>query len=463
VEERDPYLVGELVRIGEIGFQGQAEDQDPVRLDGPVGAPLVERHALVEAVERLVGAEAVVAQLLRRGLVRDDDGNLVERRAERGRNSGDRPVDQVVEPLVLRGVGTPGREAGSSTALDHGVRMLAAMTQPLDPPELDSVLEIALEAAAAPDPDPQAEPEGFMVANHDTRLHFLDWGEPTGEGTPGTTGGNEPGVLLVPGLLQPVWSWAPVARRVCRVRHAVIADLRGQGLSDAPPDGYDLEGLAGDLVAVAEGSGLLPGVPVDSVVAERRVVVAGHGFGAIVAAALARRLGPRCAGLVLVDGGWERLEVTTDLDVDAFLRGLDEPPEVLRSMDAWLADRRGFDPASWDADQERAARDAVVETAAGRVVRTVRPFVVDALVRTMFDYEPAAVMPAVDAPITVLVALGGADAMVRLSELERAAGSRTAAGGSPVRAAMFPTDAHNLMRYRPAEVSSAILGSPSAA
>ena len=89
--------------------------------------------------------------------------------------------------------------------------------------------------------------------------------------------------------------------------------------------GYDPATLAADAVAVAEGSGLLGG---------GRVVVAGHGFGAIVAVATATALGDRCAGLVLVDGGWERLEVTTDVDVDEFLRGLDEPPEVLRSLDA---------------------------------------------------------------------------------------------------------------------------------
>ena len=91
---------------------------------------------------------------------------------------------------------------------------------------------------------------------------------------------------------------------------------------------------------------------------------------------------------MLVDGGWERVEETTGLDVDEFLRGLDEPPEVLRSMDACLADRRGFDPATWDADQERAARDAVVETAAGHVLRAVRPHVVEAVVRTMFALRP---------------------------------------------------------------------------
>ena len=54
------------------------------------------------------------------------------------------------------------------------------------------------------------------------------------------------------------------------------------------------------------------------------------------------------------------------MDVEEFLRGLDEPPEVMRSMAAFLADREAFDPATWDADQERAARATVVETHAGR-------------------------------------------------------------------------------------------------
>jgi pimeloyl-ACP methyl ester carboxylesterase len=295
------------------------------------------------------------------------------------------------------------------------------------------------DAAASPPGDPGASPDGFVVhANGDVRLHFLDWGGPAG--------GDE--VLLVPGLLQPAWSWTPVARRLAPIRRTVVADLRGHGLSDAPLHGYDLASLAADAVTVAEGAGLLLHGP---------LTLAGHGFGAIVAATAAAQLGDRCAGVVLVDGGWERLEVTTDLDVDEFLRGLDEPPEVLRSMDAYLSDRRGFDPASWDADQERAARDAVVETAAGHVVRSVRPHVVDAVVRTMFDYDPATVLGAVRAPVTALVAMAAGGTGVRISELRRTAGVRAAAGLDAIRVTGYRSDGHNLMRYRPADVAVTIL------
>jgi pimeloyl-ACP methyl ester carboxylesterase len=266
-------------------------------------------------------------------------------------------------------------------------------------------------------------------------------------------------VLLLPGFLQPAWSWAPVARRLVGERRTVIADLRGQGLSDAPPDGYDLATLAEDAIAVAEASGA---IAISAADRAARIVIAGHGFGAIVAAAAAVRLGPRCAALVLVDGGWERLETTTGVDVDEFLRGLDEPPEVMRSMAAWLADRREFDPVTWDADQERAARDAVVETAAGRVVRTVRPHVVESLVRTMFEYEPAGILAQVQVPLTAVIAHGGGDARGRVAELHRVAAARIAAGPpdrEPIRVASYPDDAHNLMRYRPADVAAAILGS----
>ena len=107
-------------------------------------------------------------------------------------------------------------------------------------------------------------------------------------------------------------------------------------------------------------------------------MLAGHGFGAIVAASAAVELGDRCAGLVLVDGGWESLEASTGVDVDEFLRGIDEPPEVMRSLSAYLRDRSRFDPATWDADQERAARATVVETHAGRVVPATRPHALEA-------------------------------------------------------------------------------------
>jgi pimeloyl-ACP methyl ester carboxylesterase len=290
-----------------------------------------------------------------------------------------------------------------------------------------------------PPPDLAAEPAGFVVEVHPgERIHFLDWG-----------GAGDPGILLIHGLSNTSWSWTPVARRLRNARHVSAMDLRGHGLSDAPTAGYDPDTFAEDAVAASEGSGLLA-KPDD------RIVIAGHGFGAIVAAWTAAALGARCAGVVLVDGGWESIEAASGMDVDEFLRGLDEPPEVMASMGAFLADRRAFDPASWDADQERAARATVVETHAGHVVPSTRPHVAEACVRAMFSYDPALALAAVDAPITAMVAADD-EAGSRAAALADVAAARVAAGRDPIRTVPIGHTGHNLMRYRPDDVGAAIL------
>ncbi len=230
----------------------------------------------------------------------------------------------------------------------------------------------------------------------------------------------------------------------------VAMDLRGHGLSDAPTEGYDAATFSGDVLAVAEGSGLLEA-------ADDQVVIAGHGFGAIVAAWAAAEMGERCAGLVLVDGGWESIEAASGLDVEEFLRGLDEPPEVMRSMTAYLADREAFDPATWDADQDQAARATVVETHAGKVVPSTRPHALEASVRAMFRYDPLATLAAVTAPV---VGDGGRGSTRRGHGRRRWPRPRRPGrrpGGAGSSAASFDRVGHNLMRYRPEAVSAAIL------
>jgi pimeloyl-ACP methyl ester carboxylesterase len=174
-----------------------------------------------------------------------------------------------------------------------------------------------------------------------------------------------------------------------------------------------------------------------------------------VAAWAAVELGERCAGLVLVDGGWESLEAASGMEVDEFLRGLEEPPEVMRSMAAYLADRKAFDPASWDADQEAAARTAVVETHAGRVVPSTRPHANEASVRAMFGYDPLVTLASVEAPVTALLAVDDEEGS-RARALAAASEVRASAGRSRIRAASFGSAGHNLMRYRPDAVSAAI-------
>jgi pimeloyl-ACP methyl ester carboxylesterase len=229
-------------------------------------------------------------------------------------------------------------------------------------------------------------------------------------------------------------------------------DLRGHGLSDAPTSGYDSPTFVADAIAVAEGAGLLSP---DQAVASGRIVLAGLGFGAIVAAWTAKSLGERCAGLVLVDGGWEDFAATTGASSQEWLAAIEEPPEVLASMAAWLADREAFDPASWDADQVRAARAQVVGTASGRLRVAIQPHALRGSVEAMWSYEPAAVLPLVEARVIALAARD--DDGSRLAALRAVARGRAEAGRPPIFVAAFPARDHNLARYEPGAVAAAVL------
>jgi len=313
---------------------------------------------------------------------------------------------------------------------------------------------LLLELGDKPPPDPTAEPAGYVVVSDDGhRIHFLDWGPARGAGADRSTVANgAPRVLLVPGLAATAWSWAAVARRLGASARVIAMDLRGHGLSESPTEGYEPDVLAGDAVAVADGAGLLP-LPGDR--PGGPLVLVGIGYGAAVAAWTARALGERSAGLVLVDGGWEDLAAATGATPEEWLASIEEPPEVLASMGAWLADREAFDPASWDADEERAARAQVVETAAGRVKLAVHRHALAGSVRALWSYEPAAVLPTVEAPIVALVArdVDGS----RVAALADIARRRAEAGRSPILAASFPGRGHNLARHEPGAVAAAVL------
>ena len=157
----------------------------------------------------------------------------------------------------------------------------------------------------------------------------------------------------------------------------------------------------------------------------------------------------------MIDGGLDHLPSSTGLDVEEFLRGLDEPPEVMRSMAAYLADRRDWDPRTWDADQERAARAAVVETPAGRLVPATRPHALEASVRVMFGYRPETVLGRVVAPIVAIRRVTPGDEAA-IGAAGEAVPEWSTPGGLTI--GDVPAPGHNLIRYRPDEVTAAILG-----
>jgi len=292
-----------------------------------------------------------------------------------------------------------------------------------------------------------AEPDSLVVrTDQGDSIHYLDWG--------GTAEGLPP-VLLVHGLGATAWTWTPVARRLREHTRVIAMDLRGHGLSDAPRTGYDLESLAFDALTVLVANGF--GTDADGPPA----VVAGHGLGAMVGASMAWIQPGSVAAVSMVDGGWEELGEATGMTASDFERSIGDPPEVLASMDAYLADRQEFDPQSWNADQEQAARAAVDEKHAGHVGPVTRVHALRGSIEAMFEYRPIATLGGLPMPLQIVVAESGAaddeTARERLIALDDIVRARADAGRSVPDIRHFPGAGHNLMRYRPAELTEAVL------
>ena len=415
---------------GKSSSRGSRNSRIRRRDRDPVAAPLVQRHALVQAVQGLVGPEAVLAQLVGRRLVGDDERDLVERAAERLRDAGDGAIDEPVEPLVAGRPGPDRDEPGAASALRHGARILAAMTAVPSPGPAPGSSRGPPTRRSAPGPGSGRRARGLPrrppTTGRAAPLPRL--------GRAGRRPRAAGGVLLLPGLLQPAWSWAPVARRLARARPVGRRrPARARAVATRRWTATTSDTLAADAVAVAEGSGLL---------GERPVVLAGHGFGALGRGAPRRRgSGARCAGLVLVDGGWERVEATTER------RRRRVPARPRRAagghaLDGRLAARTGGRSTRRPGTPTRSGPPAtrVVETAAGprrprgpaARRRGDRPDDVRRATRR-------AVLATVDAPVTALVALGTARRRrAPARSCGDAAAARASAGRSPIRVAGFP-------------------------
>jgi lipase len=103
-------------------------------------------------------------------------------------------------------------------------------------------------------------------------------------------------VVCLHGITAQHRAFNALARYLEASRGLVGVDLRGRGDSDKPESGYSLEAHAADVVRVLDHLGL------------RSAVLAGHSMGGFVALKTALTFPERVRALVLLDGGWPRVE-----------------------------------------------------------------------------------------------------------------------------------------------------------
>ena len=108
--------------------------------------------------------------------------------------------------------------------------------------------------------------------------------------------GEGPPLVLQHGYPQDWRCWETVIPLLARHHRVICPDMRGFGASDAPPWGYDKEGLAQDLLAVTAELGV------------ERFALAGHDWGGVAAFIAALRAPERVERLVLLNtahGYWD--------------------------------------------------------------------------------------------------------------------------------------------------------------
>ena len=120
-------------------------------------------------------------------------------------------------------------------------------------------------------------------------------------------GGSGPALLLVHGFPQDWYEWRAIMPRLAARFTVVAVDLRGDGGSDAPRNGYDAATLADDLHRLVEQLDLGP------------VTVVGHDIGGWVAYAYARLHPKATNGTIIVETLLPGIEPFADVDIDVAL------------------------------------------------------------------------------------------------------------------------------------------------
>jgi pimeloyl-ACP methyl ester carboxylesterase len=107
-------------------------------------------------------------------------------------------------------------------------------------------------------------------------------------------------ILCLHGITAQHRAFSALARHLAPSPPLVGVDLRGRGDSAKPESGYGLEAHAGDVIRVLDHLGL------------DRAAILGHSMGGFIALKTALSYPERVRALILLDGGWSRVEVSLE-------------------------------------------------------------------------------------------------------------------------------------------------------
>jgi pimeloyl-ACP methyl ester carboxylesterase len=202
--------------------------------------------------------------------------------------------------------------------------------------------------------------------------------------------GGSPALLMLHGLASSSHIWDFVAPKLSPQYRVIAYDQRGHGQTAKPSTGYDFPHVAKDALDVAQS------------VRARGPVLVGHSWGANVALEVAARNPRMLRALVLVDGGFLRMQERMDWETAS--KELAPPPLAGLKRDQFLAMLREFVGSNLEMTPEMEA----VFLSYMRIDRgdKIRPQLSREnhmkILRAIWEQDPPALLTRVRVPVLVL-------------------------------------------------------------
>ncbi|WP_184570719.1 alpha/beta fold hydrolase [Streptomyces zagrosensis] len=165
-----------------------------------------------------------------------------------------------------------------------------------------------------------------VTGAHGVRLAAWEFADPPKAGS-GQAGEQDPGVLLLHGLMGRAAHWAESARWLATRYRAVALDQRGHGRSEKPSDGpYTRQAYVDDAEAAIEQLGLAP------------VTLIGHSMGALTAWQLAARRPDLVRALVICDMRASALGAASQHEWSEWFKSWPVPFATLADVRKWFGE-----------------------------------------------------------------------------------------------------------------------------
>ncbi len=281
------------------------------------------------------------------------------------------------------------------------------------------------------EPDAAGPAEGWAEVNG-LRMRYLDWG------------GDSPPLVALHGLASSA-HWYELVARPLSDRYRIIApDQRGHGNTTQAGEGYDWPTLASDAAGLMDHLGI------------GKAFVMGHSWGGHVASSLAALHPDRVDKLVLIDGGFLDARVSPDATWEGFSHRV-RPRDVSGTRTEFLGRLRSQLSDCWNCDLERIVQTMVYEDEEGQIRDILHPDNHGQVIRTMWDYPPSSVLPAVACP-TLIVPAGPrpAEAGSEFAQLRQAMVDSAARALKNCRVHWIPDTTHDIGYHKPAELAGVI-------